>query len=202
MKIHRLLVLLLVLSAFLLQACGPDTEAAIATGIAQTQRISALETAAAGGGVQPTEASTPEPAAGVVEPPALADAGDEDGGNGAPSDSNIVVEIDISNEDDQATIGDEISSPEGDTSDQIFIRIVGFSGNVDSGNLRLTLTCSGEGVDDVEVSTSLPRTNGSSRCGRDWEHHVTVDDDGIAVVISLPSGVSANVSWSLTVEVK
>jgi len=50
MKTYKSLVLLLVLSTLLVQACGPDTQAAIATGIAQTQRISALETAAAGGG--------------------------------------------------------------------------------------------------------------------------------------------------------
>jgi len=50
MKTYKSLVLLLVLSALLVQACGPNTQAAIATGIAQTQRISALETAAVGGG--------------------------------------------------------------------------------------------------------------------------------------------------------
>jgi len=69
MKIHKGLVL--VLGALLLAACGPGVEAAIATGIAQTQRISALETAAAGGGgaeqVQPTaEAGTPAPSVAFV----------------------------------------------------------------------------------------------------------------------------------------
>jgi len=49
MKTRKLLVFLLILIAFLLLACGPDAEA-IATGIAQTQQIAALETAAAGGG--------------------------------------------------------------------------------------------------------------------------------------------------------
>jgi len=78
MKNHKAMVLALVLGALLLAACGPSAEAAIATGIAQTQRISALETAAAdAGAVQATEAATPEPsAAAVVAPPALADAGD------------------------------------------------------------------------------------------------------------------------------
>jgi len=72
MKTYKSLVLLLVLSALLVQACGPNTQAAIATGIAQTQQISALETAAAGGGAEdeaPAEAGpsdTPAPAIAFV----------------------------------------------------------------------------------------------------------------------------------------
>jgi len=69
LKIHKVLVLLLVLSALFLQACGPDAEAAIATGIAQTQQISALETAAAGGGAPAVEgqpSDTPGPSVAFV----------------------------------------------------------------------------------------------------------------------------------------
>ena len=50
MKIRHLLILLLVAGALLLQACGASTDAAVATGVAQTQQISDLQTAAAGGG--------------------------------------------------------------------------------------------------------------------------------------------------------
>ena len=50
MKVRQLFIFLLVASALILQACGPATQAAIATGIAQTQQISDLQTAAAGGG--------------------------------------------------------------------------------------------------------------------------------------------------------
>jgi hypothetical protein len=47
MKTNKLIIFLFVVTALLLQACGPDVQAGIATGIAQTQQISALETAAA-----------------------------------------------------------------------------------------------------------------------------------------------------------
>jgi len=71
MKLRAPLFFLLIVSSVLLQACGASAEAAIATGIAQTQQISALETAAAGGGaaeqVQPAaEAGTPAPSVAFV----------------------------------------------------------------------------------------------------------------------------------------
>lgn len=49
MKIRLILFTILVSSALLLQACGPETASLIATGIAQTQQIAELQTAAAGG---------------------------------------------------------------------------------------------------------------------------------------------------------
>jgi SH3-like domain-containing protein len=49
MKTRQTLIFLIVLSALLLQACGANAQAAIATGIAQTQQISELQTEAAGG---------------------------------------------------------------------------------------------------------------------------------------------------------
>ncbi|HEY4718140.1 MAG TPA: hypothetical protein VIH14_03915 [Anaerolineales bacterium] len=58
MKTKHVFIFSLVLSALLLQACG-NTDAAIATGIAQTQQISELETAAAGGNA--TATNTPLP---------------------------------------------------------------------------------------------------------------------------------------------
>ena len=54
--------LLIILFSLVLAACA-NTEAAIATGIAQTQQISRLETAAAGGASTPTPQATEEPAA-------------------------------------------------------------------------------------------------------------------------------------------
>jgi len=56
MKPKKRLILLSAI-VLLLTACaaGVDTESAIATGVAQTQQISALETAAVGGGAAPAQ---------------------------------------------------------------------------------------------------------------------------------------------------
>jgi hypothetical protein len=59
MKIRRLVLFLLVSAALLLQACGAGTQSAVETAIAQTQQISALQTAAAGG-VQEQPSAEPE----------------------------------------------------------------------------------------------------------------------------------------------
>ncbi|MEX1248926.1 MAG: SH3 domain-containing protein [Anaerolineales bacterium] len=52
-------LVLFVLFLFLAAACGPSTESAIATGIAQTQQISELQTAAAGAASTATPAAPP-----------------------------------------------------------------------------------------------------------------------------------------------
>lgn len=57
MRLKNVLPILLV-AAFLLSACGGNTQAAIQTGIAQTLQISQLETAAAGAGGAAPQATT------------------------------------------------------------------------------------------------------------------------------------------------
>lgn len=61
----RLLVML-ALAASLLAACGPSTESLVATGIAQTQQISSLQTAAAGPASTQAPAETATPASASV----------------------------------------------------------------------------------------------------------------------------------------
>ena len=63
MKLRQVLPFILVLAALLLQACGPDTQAVINTAIAQTQQISELQTAAAGGSGAQSATDTPQPGA-------------------------------------------------------------------------------------------------------------------------------------------
>jgi hypothetical protein len=63
MKNDRKIIVLAILLSVALAACGgADTDSAIATGIAQTQQISALETAAAGGAAAPAEDDAPDSA--------------------------------------------------------------------------------------------------------------------------------------------
>ena len=61
MKSKTSYAILIFAFTLLLVACGggTDTESAIATGIAQTQQISALETAAAGGAPAPDQGDAP-----------------------------------------------------------------------------------------------------------------------------------------------
>ena len=275
MKTHKILVFLLVLGAFLLQACGPDAQAAIATGIAQTLQISALETAAAGApqATQQDQASvTEEPSVASVEVTTVRDinmrAGDgtaygimtvipgnttvpvtgvnEDGtwyqveyhsavgwisalytGGDVPADMPIVTPsavanngggggggggggdtggggddsfsftLDISNEGQSKTVQGELTP--GD-SDHVTIHFEGFGGSVDTGHLRVTLTCSA-GEDEVELSESIPRSNHSNECNGDWDYQIEADDGELVIGMSLPSNFSGNVSWVMTVEV-
>lgn len=62
MKIRQSVPFVLICIALLLQACGPATEAAVQTAIAQTQQIADLQTAAAAAN-QPQSTPTPEEAA-------------------------------------------------------------------------------------------------------------------------------------------
>jgi uncharacterized protein YgiM (DUF1202 family) len=66
----RSIVLLFSVAALLLSSCG-SSDAAIATGIAETQQISDLQTAAAGGNAtdtpQPTDTTAPTTSSGVTE---------------------------------------------------------------------------------------------------------------------------------------
>jgi uncharacterized protein YraI len=65
MKIRHITFFLFVLMALLLQACAPnvDTQSIVATALFETQQISALQTAAAGGGGQPPADSGGQPVA-------------------------------------------------------------------------------------------------------------------------------------------
>lgn len=63
MKTKTVYVILMLFFTLLLAACGAtDTDSAIATGVAQTQQISALETAAAGGAAAPAVDAVPDTA--------------------------------------------------------------------------------------------------------------------------------------------
>lgn len=70
MRVHYMLFLILAVSAMLLSACAPNSDAAIQTAIAQTLQISQLQTAAAGGG-QPSATTGPADTATPSESPTI-----------------------------------------------------------------------------------------------------------------------------------
>jgi hypothetical protein len=69
MKSNRKTFVLVVMLSLALVACGggADTDSVVATSVAQTQQISALETAAAGGAADPGQDSGEDAAEGVAE---------------------------------------------------------------------------------------------------------------------------------------
>jgi hypothetical protein len=118
------------------------------------------------------------------------DSGDSGGGSGAPSDSDIRTEVDI--KDDAQSFNDVISYPDGDTTDRVSIRVVGFDGGTSSGYLNFTLTCSGEGVGNVKVS-------GDGDCNENWSRIFYTDNYNYTITIKLESGGSAYVNWNLVI---
>lgn len=112
------------------------------------------------------------------------------GSSGAPSDSDIQTEVNVKN--DAQSFNDEISYPDGDTTDRVSIRVVGFDGGTSSGYLNFTLTCSGEGVGNVEVS-------GDGDCNDNWSRIFYYDNYNYTITIKLDSGGSANVNWNLVI---
>lgn len=276
MKPHKILVFLLVLGAFLLQACGPDAQAAIATGIAQTQQISELETAAAGAGSQPTQtaqASATEAGGAAVEVTTVRDinmrAGDGTaygimtvipgnttvpvtgvnadgtwyqveyhgavgwisamytegdvpadmpvvtpsaapsgggggggtggggGGGGGGGDDSFSFTLDVSDDGQSKTVQGQLTP--GD-SDHVTIHFEGFGGSVDTGHLRVILTCSA-GEDEVVLDESIPRSNHSNECNGDWDYQIEESDGELVITMTLPSNFGGNVDWVMTVEV-
>jgi len=268
MKIHKIAFFLLVLGAFLLQACGPDAQAAIATGIAQTQQISQLETAAAGGSqaTQEVQASVTEASSATVEvttvrdvnmragdgtaygimtvipgnttvpvtgvnadgtwyqveyhgavgwistmyttgdvpadmpvvtPSAAPSSGGGGGGGGGGGDDSFSFTLDVSNDGQSKTVQGELTP--GD-SDHVTIHFEGFGGSVDTGHLRVILTCSA-GENEVVLDESIPRSNHSNECNGDWDYQIEPNDGELVITMTLPSNFSGNVSWVMTVEV-
>jgi hypothetical protein len=137
-----------------------------------------------GGGSNPTSAPPPT---------ATSDGGGGGGGGGgqtAPSDSNISTELNIKN----GVVNESgvISYPNGDTMDQVYIKVVGFDSVTTSGDASITLTCTGDGVGNVQVF-------GGGGCNQTWDKFFTNDSDQYTMRVSLESGSNAYVNWTLIV---
>lgn len=116
--------------------------------------------------------------------------GDGGGGGGAPSDSDISVDVNIKNH--TSSHNGEISYPNGDTTDRVFVHIVGFDSVTTSGEAQFTLACSGDGVGNVSVT-------GGGSCNDTWTKFFTNDSDNLTITIKLDSGSNAYVEWTLII---
>lgn len=142
----------------------------------------------------------------VVTPSAVASGGG--GGGGTPSgggggggggggNDSFAFTLDVSNDGQSKTVQGELTP--GDT-DSVTINFEGFGGSVDTGHLRVTLSCSA-GEDEVELGESIPRSNHSNECNGDWDYQIEENDGDLVITMTLPSNFGGNVDWSMTVEV-
>lgn len=116
--------------------------------------------------------------------------GGSGGGQTAPSDSNISTNVNI--KDNNQVRSGVISNPDGDTQDQLFIKIVGFDSITTSGTVLFAPTRTGEGVANVKVF-------GGDGCNDSWTQFFTNDSDQQTIRIYLDSGGSAYVNWTLVI---
>ena len=144
-------------------------------------------TASSSGSTSPTATAS---SGGGASPTATSSGGG--GGQTAPSDSNISTELNIKN----GVVNENgvISYPNGDNQDQVFIKVVGFDSVTTSGDASFTLTCSGQGVENVQVFSL-----GGGDCNETWDDFFTNDSDQVTIRVYLESGSNAYVNWTLIV---
>jgi hypothetical protein len=90
----------------------------------------------------------------------------------------------------------KISFPGNDSSDEIYVKPVGFDSTVTSGSLVFTLTCSGEGKVKVNYKGGAIKS-GSPGCGETWTVSVITGSPDSHITIRLDD--SGEVSWTLSV---
>ncbi|MCW5878499.1 MAG: SH3 domain-containing protein [Anaerolineales bacterium] len=159
-----------------------------------------------GGGQAAQPTSTSAPAAGGGGGNAGGGGGNAGGGNDAggnaggaqvaPADSNISVSANIKNQ--SSTHTGEISYPEGDAQDRVVVNVSGFDSNTTSGELRFTLTCTGQGVANVKV-TAISTNGGTPACNNTWTAFFTNVSTNHNITILLDSGAAAYVNWTLLI---
>lgn len=122
------------------------------------------------------------------------DGGDSSGSTGgAPSDSDIITSVSVKN--GNTSQSGEVSYPDGDTTDNVYVKPTGFDSVTTSGNLIFTLTCSG-GTAKVKYTGGSIKT-GSAGCNSTWTAFVTNVSADSRVQIYLDS--NGYVNWTLVV---
>ena len=119
--------------------------------------------------------------------------GSSGGGSSAPGDSDISVNVSIKNGSESRT--GEISYPNGDTTDNVYVKPTGFDSVKTSGNLIFTLTCSG-GTSKVQYIGGSVKS-GFPGCNKSWTVLFTNDSGNGNLKIYLDS--AGYVNWTLIV---
>ncbi|MCW5875653.1 MAG: SH3 domain-containing protein [Anaerolineales bacterium] len=156
---------------------------------------------ASGGGGQsagPTATSAPAGGGGGggAAAPTSTSAPAGGGAQVAPPDSNISVSANIKNQ--SSTHSDVISYPDGDNQDRVTVNVSGFDSVTTSGELRFTLTCTGQGVANVKV-TAVTSNGGTVACNNSWTAFFTNVSTNHTITILLDSGPAAYVNWTLLI---
>lgn len=141
-------------------------------------------------GTSPTVAPTtvlPTTAPPTTAPPTATEAAQQV----APPDSAYFVEVDIKG--GQATLGDAVSYPDGDTEDEIFWDVVGFDSITTAGNLQVVITCTGDGTGNVTFFSS----GSNYACGDTFTQFVTNDSDSGLIRVTATSGDNTYVQYTL-----
>lgn len=118
------------------------------------------------------------------------------GGNG-PSisiDKDVLTSISVT--DGNVTSEGQISFPGKDSSDEIYVKPVGFDSTVTSGSLIFTLTCSGRGKAKVNYKGGAIKS-GSPGCGETWTVSVINGSPDSHLTIRLDD--SGEIHWALTI---
>jgi hypothetical protein len=170
-------------------ACNLPSQPGPATSTPDMRNIVATQT-----GSQPTKSfpdETPGPTATITDAENDSASGEEPT---ITADGDIFDTVNI--KDGNEAYEGKISFPEGDSSDEIQIKPVGFDSTVTSGSLVFTLTCSGEGNVKVNYRGGAIES-GSSGCGESWTVAVVTGSADSQITIRLDD--RGEIDWRLTV---
>jgi hypothetical protein len=152
-----------------------------------------------GGGNGNSGSSPTDPPPPTSSPPPTEDSGGGGGGGGqtAPDDSNYNLELEFKNALKAKccpTLQNEISYPNGDSSDKISFELTGFDSVTNSATTSVVITCAGEGAENVKIKYS--RNNNTVGCNTTFNSNWTNFNYKGSFEIYLDGGGDAYVTWT------
>jgi hypothetical protein len=119
-----------------------------------------------------------------------------DGGDAFTITAEGDIHSNVSIKNGNASFEGKIAFPGDNTSDDIYVKPVGFDSEKTSGSLIFSLTCSGRGKAKVNYKGGAVRS-GSPGCGETWT--IAVINGSPDSQITLHLDASGEIDWSLTV---